>query len=290
MCRLPVNYAVGNVDERFGVTKEEAKTALLDAEAVWEKALGREDIFNYTEEGPYRVNFIYDERQRKAEASQRAKSELAKRGGANEVLVELHKKLVEEYAAYEIEYNAKVSSYEKEQAKYNAEVERYNASGGAPPDAYKSLETKRAKLDQELGEINTLAKNLEGLVEQINSIGSKGNELIDEYNNQVDSYNNTFAYGHEYTQGDYQARDINVYSFTSKAELVLVLSHELGHTLAITHVQDPASIMYYLMGEQTIPAELSTEDVQAFQNVCESGFVSRLLGSVRTLYNGVINK
>ena len=204
-------------------------------------------------------------------------------------MVELHGRLVEEYDTSNVEYQARLAQYEIDQDEYNAEVERYNRQGGAPPEAYEELERKRERLEQERKDINELAEKLTDLATQINDIGDKGNELVGEYNKRVESFNDTFAHGHEYTQGDYRGREINVYSFVSHQELVMVLAHELGHSLAIGHVDNPESMMYYLMDKQPYPANLTEEDKMAFASACGGSFGSRLLGSFRTVYNGLVN-
>lgn len=289
ICRLPVSYSIGQFDEAFGISREEALSALEEAEAVWEESLDRDDIFVYEENTGVSINFIYDERQREAEKADRIRRDLSIRGDANEVLVELHGRLVAEYDAYNAEYEDRLSRYESDQDEYNAEVEKYNREGGAPPDVYGELEEERDRLETERRSINELAEKLTDLAEQINEIGEKGNELVGEYNDRVDQFNDSFAHGHEYTQGDYRGREINVYSFVSHEELVMVLAHELGHSLAIGHVENTESMMYYLMDEQPYPPTLTSEDKEAFSLACEGGFWSRLLGSFKAVYNGLVN-
>ena len=289
MCRMPVSYTIGEFDERFGVSHEEALASLQAAENVWEEGLARDDVFEYDPDGPFKINFIYDERQRQAEEAQSAREILENRGGANEVLTELHRQLISEYEVHENEYESKRVGYERDLADYNAEVERYNSSGGAPSSVYQDLEQRRLRLDEDRQELESLIDQLEELATQINSIGEKGNELIGEYNDLVHDFNDTFAHGHEYTQGDYRGRQINIYSFTNQDELILVLAHELGHALAIGHVDDPESLMYYLMKDQPRPLTVTDKDIEAFRSLCEASFVGRLLGSVKTVYNSLIN-
>lgn len=288
-CTLPVYYSVGQIDERFNITREEALATLTEAETVWEKPLGRDNLFIYREDSTLKVNFVYDERQRQAEASERARDDLETRGEANIVLTELHRQLVEEYRVNEENYEQKRVAYEKSLSEYNAKVESYNAAGGAPPDEYEALEKERAELDDERDEINNLGEKLNGLAERINKISEKGNELISEYNHKVHQFNDTYVTNEEYTQGDYRTREVNVYSFNDRSELVLVLAHEFGHSLAIDHVENPASIMYYLMGGQTNPPTLSNEDRSAFAAACEQDWLSKLLSKPKVLYNSFIN-
>ena len=35
MCRLPVEYSIGDFDERFGLERDEALSSLEEAEAIW---------------------------------------------------------------------------------------------------------------------------------------------------------------------------------------------------------------------------------------------------------------
>jgi len=288
-CKLPVYYTVGQFDDRFGISETEARLALTEAETVWENALGRDDLFIYKEDAKLQVNFIYDERQQQAEVTERARDDLETRGEANTVLVELHRQLIAEHRSYEEVYEKRRVAYENGLDAYNAEVERYNEAGGAPPDVHEELEKKRLELEAERSLINDLGEKLNDLSARINEIGEKGNELIGEYNERVRQFNDTFVHDEEYTQGDYRSRQINVYTFTDHRDLVLVLAHELGHALAIDHVENPSSIMYYLMGGQMTPPDLTAEDRAGFVNACEQGTVGRLLAVPRMLYNTYIN-
>lgn len=289
ICRLPTEYSIGSYDERFGLSRDEVLASLKEAEAVWESALGRDDIFTYDDSSRLKVNFIYDERQREAAAAERARDHLDERGEANEVLIELHRRLVEEYEAGSSEYESRTSTYEAALAAYNAKVERYNDEGGAPPDEYARLEAEKADLESERRALNSLSVELNALASRINEIGDKGNELVGEYNDLVSEFNDNFAHGHEYTQGDYRTKDINIYSFTSRDELVMVLAHELGHALSLSHVEDPKALMYYLLKEQPTPVVLAPADAAAFEGACEIGFWGGIWRSLRPLYNGFIN-
>jgi predicted Zn-dependent protease len=64
-------------------------------------------------------------------------------------------------------------------------------------------------------------------------------------------------------------RKINIYQFDDIERLTLVLAHEFGHALGLTHVGNPKSVMYYLTDRQdTRNLKLSEEDIRAFQYRC----------------------
>lgn len=287
-CHIPIRYSIGQFDDRFAISRSEALEALSEAEAVWEDAVGNDNIFVYNENSPLKVNFIYDERQAEADAATAALNDLDTRGDANEVVAELHAKLVAEYDAKDKEYQTLLNVYQVDLDAYNAEVARYNDTGGAPPKEYERLQSDKDDLDDRRERINILGDNLNHLADRINEVSTKGNELVEEYNQRVNTFNDTFAHNEEFTQGDYQSRQINVYSFTDHRELVLVLAHELGHSLSLDHVADPASIMYYLMGQQPEDPTLSTNDLAAYRVACETGTIDRLQAWWKKMYNATI--
>ena len=267
VCRLPVYYSLGTLDYRFGLSEDEARTHLSAAESIWEEATGR-NLFTYQEDAPFKVNFIYDERQQSAEAAEAAKENLDNQANVNDTLSYTYAALVAEYDKQELIYQDKRAAYERRLNQYNAKVKEYNESGGAPPEIFAELEEEKQSLDSERQSVNALADELNKLSQQINNIGEQGNILIEQYNERVSRFNDHFGHEEEFTQGDYRGSEINIYTFQSDWELQLVLAHEFGHALSLGHVEDEASIMHYLLGEQPSELDLSLDDVTEFQAVC----------------------
>lgn len=267
VCQVPISYRLGNIDERFSLSAEEARAALAEAEAVWEAATG-EILFTYDETAPLAINFVFDERQAFTDAEADFKDRLDRTENLNDTIAVQYESLVVEYNELRNSYLTRSATYEAAITDYNDRVAKYNASGGAPPDVYAALQQEEIVLQQQQRDLNQIAKELNVMVDEINSISSEGNQLIETYNRGVVSYNQTFSDSREFTQGDYQGSDINVYTFSDDQELSLVLAHEFGHALGIDHVAGSSSIMYYLIGEQPKTLVLSHEDQRAFQLVC----------------------
>ncbi len=269
ICPTPLPYRVGEIDERFDITEAKAKAVAISAEEVWEKTLGR-DLFVYDEAADFTINFIFDDRQALTDAESSFKDRLDTVENVNQGIIGKYNSLVSEYEELKTAYEADVVAYEGKLDSYNQKVQQYNENGGAPPKEYEQLQQEKRDLDKEQRSLNSMVKRLESLAAEINDLSNQGNQLIDTYNKGVDTYNKAFGEPREFTQGDYQGKFINIYTFVNEAELQLVLAHELGHALSLGHVAGPESIMYYLIGKQPTPLEPSEADIAEFVAVCEA--------------------
>lgn len=267
ICGVPLSYRIGQVDERFKISQEEAKLAVADAAALWEEAAGR-DLFVYDPRADFAVNFVFDDRQAFADAEVDFRQKLDVSQGFSDAIEESYEILSGRYESLKVEYENKVASYERRLDAYNEKVDSYNESGGAPPEAFRQLEVERSKLDSELETVNQLSQQLNDLAEQINSMSEQSSELIEKYNQTVSDYNNRFTEAREFTQGDYQGDSINIYKFSDEAELKLVLAHELGHALSLGHVPGEESVMFDHLRDQPDPLHLSETDLAEFKRVC----------------------
>lgn len=246
-CQRPLKYSIGRFDTQFGVTKEEFKSYLAQAETVWEKALGR-DVFIYDPNASFKVNLIYDERQ--LETIQKQKSEF----GLSAV-EETFKQLDTEFSIFKNQYEQKVASYERNLASYK--------KGKYSNDEVQILNQEVTELNKETAQLNALLK--------------ERNNKAAEYNKMVEAYNAKYNQGVEFNQAEYignpmnnQRGDINVYQFGNKKDLVLALTHEFGHALGMDHTENQNSVMYYLTGANAgVSPSLSSEDLVELQRVCK---------------------
>ncbi len=267
-CRTPLTYSIGVIDPQFGISKDEVRTALSDAESLWEDATGK-NLFTYTEEGgDLLVSFTYDERQETTEAKHELEQTLDQKAEVSESIKADYEKLVASYETLKADYKADVASYEKRLADHNAEVARWNEKGGAPDEVYQKLTATAEALNSESTRLNATAKKLNTLVAQINDIGSKQNRVVRDYNDDVARYNDAFSDAREFTQGDYQAKRITIYQYDNGTELRRVLAHELGHALGLDHVEDDQAVMYFLMEGQPQTLALTTADIAAYTDMC----------------------
>src|SRR5438093_11672329 len=69
-CHIPILYRIGHIDAQFGLSDSDVRTALEQAEQLWENALGR-NLFEYSATAELTVNLSFDERQHATRVKQR---------------------------------------------------------------------------------------------------------------------------------------------------------------------------------------------------------------------------
>ncbi len=243
LCKLPVSYEIGSLDERFDINQKDFEKSINTGAFVWNSQMDQE-IFNLSE-GGVRINLIYDERQAQIDKLNAQSSEILESEGDLESMDKRFARLAEKY--------------KQDLTEFNRQVEYWNSQGGAPEGEYNKLKQIETDLDKTRTTLNEMSAIL--------------NEKVAQHNNQVDDYNEEVEQSKDkiITQGEYDPNNntINIYTFGDMEELEFVVAHELGHATNLDHVDNTKSLMYYLVKDQDIKnPTLSNEDKQQLIKTC----------------------
>ena len=239
-CEKPLEYSIGQFDTQFGISQSDFKFYIIESGSVWEKVLDKK-FFIYNPNADFKINLIYDERQLATVQKQKTDFGLS-------MVEDIFKKLDAEFNIFKSQYDQKVSAYEQNLALY-----------------------KKGNLSNaEIQQLNKMAYELNKETSQLNALLKERNLKAVEYNKIAQSYNKKYGHGLEFNQAEYTDKEINVYQFGNRKDLILALTHELGHALGMDHVENPKSIMHFLTGANTeVSLTPSAEDLAELKRVCK---------------------
>ncbi len=272
-CSQALTFRVGDIDERFYITREELVGLIQDVAEVWSQAADT-TVVVYDENGDIAVNLVYAEVQQLSDREKQHRDRLEDEEFSITVLENEYQRMNREYEAGVTRYEEDSKNLQQRIDGMNEWVVRKNNEGGFNEEDLNQYENRKQEIDRMKQDLDQREITLKRQANELNEKIDFLNDKVERKNKLVDEYNRMFTGVRKFTQGAYEwtadSKNINIFHFLDRDELRLVLAHEIGHALGMDHVQNPESVMYELMGSQARPGiELTDEDIRALQSVCQ---------------------
>jgi hypothetical protein len=263
---FPMKYSVGEVDARFGISREQFLTLVREAEAKWEEPLGA-SLFEYDPTSDFLVNLTFDHRQQRTLDARLAKAALDERENSIQSMMADYNRAGEEQVRLKRRYESELTAFTQRLDRHNTSVAEWNRKGGAPPIEFEKLKQEEKGLEEAKRLLDGTLASLNDAVTRQNDLANKINALADEFNLDVSLYNGRFVESREFEQGQYDGKGITVFQFSEEADLRIALMHEFGHALGFGHVDTPEAIMHYRLERQEMQnASLTKDDLDLLKS------------------------
>lgn len=199
-CDSPIQYKIGAFDTKFGISQKDFLSAMDQASAIWEKAIGK-NLFEYSTKGSLTINLKYDSRQQTTQENSVLKADVTKTSQLASSIKQQFLALQNTFKVSEQEYKKAVDEFNQHQNDYTSQVNHWNNVGGAPKAEFNKLNEVRASLASEYKALENKRIEVNNLVDQINVFINKYNLLINDANSTINTINKTA--GMEFEEGLY---------------------------------------------------------------------------------------
>lgn len=248
VCSEPVLYKEGNIDPRFGLSKEEVIRASGDAAQIWNSESGFE-VFRYSKDAKLSINMVYDQRQSLDTHIRNLEDNLE--SGKTTLDKETQN------------FNYQVDQFEQRNAEFQKKVDAWNENRGGTQEEYDVLIREQDLLQAEAEKLNQLS-------EKLNLNANKYNSQVDQFNQSIDTFNQVLVEKPEEGIYDPFKMEIDIYFNSERDKLVRTIAHELGHARGLGHTNSEKDMMYPIT---TAVLSLSEKDLELLDEICEPYFI-----------------
>jgi hypothetical protein len=269
-CGNIVTYRIGQIDERFGISRSEFSRLVKKAADMWAVPFS-EALFEETSNGRILIEMVYDHRQDATGKLAQIDRNVREDSKTYHQLKSSHDKLQKEH-------DLKKARWDRDSAEYRARLQRFREVNMASLQRGRVSEETSRLLQGERNALNAMYNDLQERRKELKEIAARTDELVSMMDGIAGRHQNTAAdyrkererLGDGFGKGVYQrwGKSITIYQYRDKDNLVQVIAHEFGHTLGIRHLNDRRALMYpWDTGKQI--DKLAPADIAALKARCK---------------------
>lgn len=249
LCRAPIGWRLAALDPAFRLSESQALELISEAAEQWNKLSGQQ-LFVHDPEQGFPIVFQFDERQQQV-----AQRLLLRRNVQryDEHLAVLQDQYQRQLAVVQ-QQNSRLQQLQQE---YQQQLERLQAQGARQLPAGVQQQWRIIEEEQRvfLAQVEALKAEEQRLQQMI----TQRNSLLPEQQQQ-----GTHELG--VMQVREGGRQMMIFAFAGRQDLLVTLQHEFGHALGLPHSDDPNAVMHALLhsGQQGLTAT----DLHLWQSHC----------------------
>ena len=256
---FPVDYSLGSIDSRFGISQERFLEIAEEAIKVWEDAAAR-DLFQLNQNGTMKISLVFDWRQERLLEAKGAKAKIDENGKSFDQLQAEYDERARSVDQFRRAYEETAQAYQYHLSEYNSRVARWNEGREHTDAEQRYLQNRKKELEDEQSALDKKVIELNSKGEELNKLGERMKALSQKFNLDVESFNGTYTRSRDFEKGVYDGKAINIYEFEKEDDLRLTLVHEFGHALGLGHLENPKAIMNRKLAVQDVTNIRLTSD------------------------------